>query len=261
MLHVHTLNRANALGEGEDFRLAKGWGGEPTLVLLPDHGRVEAFLNRGPDAERGSKDFVAFVVPHNQIRAITGAQLINRTKQVVLRIAGKDIGHSWFHANTDQSEAVGLLPVPCGSELLVTELYTGFGIRVGGVGQGQGHRHVKVVSIGGERASKDGLHELGLYRVHHVSGTVTLRDLSHALRLRCIDLVSDEATFDGGSTVLGLEPFDGALGTSDVVVGHHHELKEGPTCGNLGNGVSDATSANKQNSHASDVTPGIGKCV
>jgi hypothetical protein len=55
VLDVDALDRADALGEVEDLRLAERRGRVEAPLLLPDERRVEALLDRRPDGERGAK--------------------------------------------------------------------------------------------------------------------------------------------------------------------------------------------------------------
>ena len=55
MLDVDAAQGADAFREDERLRLTKRRGREPTPIAFVHDWRVEALLDRGPDAERGSE--------------------------------------------------------------------------------------------------------------------------------------------------------------------------------------------------------------
>ena len=145
MLHVDALDRADALGEVEDLRLAERRGGEPAAVLLPHDRRVEALLDRGPHRERRREDSL----PSSSVT----------TRLAPSRVPSSSISlNRWsaaYLANT--SESPGSTPIPtsasrpadshssatanCSSPSLTPVCL----VRRLRVRLRQGHRHVEVV--------------------------------------------------------------------------------------------------------------------
>ena len=118
MLDVDAPNRSDPFREVEDLRLAERLRGAPRtvrvlLVLLPHHGRVEALLDRGPDGERQSE----VVAVDGEVRTVAHAELVDLTEEVVGGVPGQHVGQSGLHADADQGQSAGALPVPRSSEL------------------------------------------------------------------------------------------------------------------------------------------------
>ena len=103
-------------------------------VLLPDHGRVEALLDRRPDRERRREDLVALLVGDDEVGAVAHAELVDLAEQVVGGVAGEHVGQAGLDAHADQREAARGLPVRRLRELVVAELDAGLLVRVVGCG-------------------------------------------------------------------------------------------------------------------------------
>ena len=72
-------------------------------VLLPDHRRVEALLDRGPDRERRRE----VVARDLEVGAVAGAELVDLGEQVVGGVAGEHVGEPGLDAHPDQREPAG----------------------------------------------------------------------------------------------------------------------------------------------------------
>ncbi len=79
---------SDAVGEDEGLGLAERRRGEPAPVALVDHGRVEALLDRRPDAE-GRSEVVALDL---EVGAVADADLVDLAEQRVGRVAGEHVG-------------------------------------------------------------------------------------------------------------------------------------------------------------------------
>ena len=101
VLDVHALDRADAFGEHEHLRLGERRGGVPPAVAFPDHRRVEALLDRGPDRER-RREVVA--VDH-EVGAVADADLVDGGEQVVGGVAGEHVGEARLDADADAARA------------------------------------------------------------------------------------------------------------------------------------------------------------
>ncbi len=95
-------------------------------VCLPDHRRVEALLDGGPDRERRRE----LVAVDGEVRPVARAQLVDIGEQMVGRIAGEDIGKAGLYTDPDQSEPARGLPLVLDGELLVAELDAGEFVRL-----------------------------------------------------------------------------------------------------------------------------------
>ena len=100
-------------------------------VLLPDDGRVQALLDRRPDAERRGEDLVAVVVAHDEVRAVAHAELVDLAEQVVGGVPGEHVAQPRLDAHADEGEPPRGLPVGRLRELVVAELHARLGVRVG----------------------------------------------------------------------------------------------------------------------------------
>ena len=87
VLHVDAAESPDVLGEDEGLHLAEGFGGEPSALTLIDDGRVEALLDRRPDAERGGE---GEAVDH-KVAAVAYADLVDPGKEMVRCVSGDDI--------------------------------------------------------------------------------------------------------------------------------------------------------------------------
>ena len=75
-------------GKSNVLRLGERRGREPAAVVLPDHRRVEALLDRRPDRE-GRREVVAL---DDEVRAVADADLVDLGEQLVGGVAGEDVG-------------------------------------------------------------------------------------------------------------------------------------------------------------------------
>ena len=117
VLDVDTFDRADAVGELEDLWLAERRRGEPAPVLLVDHRRVQALLDRRPDGEARRE----VVAGDGEVGAVADAEFVDLGEEFVGGVPGEDIRHAGFDADADQRESPGLLPFVGELELLVTE--------------------------------------------------------------------------------------------------------------------------------------------
>ena len=140
VLDVHALDRADPLGEVEHLGLGERLGREPAAALLPDHGRVEALLDRRPDRE-GRREVVAL---DDEVGAVADPDLVDLREQLVGRVAREHVGCARLDADPDQGELPLLHPVLVLGELVVAELHVRLGVRVLGVRLRQRRRHVEV---------------------------------------------------------------------------------------------------------------------
>ena len=125
VLDVDTLDGADAVGKVENLWLRERFGDEPAAVGLPDHRRVEALLDGGPDGERRRE----VVAVDGQIRPVARAELVDVGEQVIGGVAGEHVGKPWLDADPDQREPPGGAPLIVDSELLVAELDAGEFVR------------------------------------------------------------------------------------------------------------------------------------
>ncbi len=151
MLDVHALDRADPLREVEDLGLGERRGREPAAVLLPDHGRVEALLDRRPDREGGGE----VVALDDEVRAVADADLVDLGEELVGGVAGEDVGGAGLDADADEREQALLLPRLGALELVVAELDAGLLVRVRRMRLGERHRHVEVRHAGLEARVED----------------------------------------------------------------------------------------------------------
>src|SRR5690606_34575948 len=103
------LDGTDALREVEHLRFAERLCRVPASLLLPDDGRVEALLDRRPDAEGWREDLVPCLVAHDKVRAVPHAELVDLAEEVVDGVAGEDIRETRFDADSDERESARLL--------------------------------------------------------------------------------------------------------------------------------------------------------
>ena len=125
MLDVDALDRTDPLGEVEDLRLGEGGGREPSAVLLPDHRRVEALLDGGPDGEARRE----VVAGDEEVGTIAHADLLDPIEEVVGGVACEDVRQARLHPHAAQGEQAALRPRVGLVELLVAELDEGVRVR------------------------------------------------------------------------------------------------------------------------------------
>ncbi len=243
VLHVDALHRADALGELEDLRLAERRRREPATVLLPDDGRVEALLDRGPHGERRGEDLVAVVVGHHEVRAVAGAELVDLGEQVVGGVAREHVGEPGLDTDADQRQPARGLPLLGLGELLVAELHPALLVRRLGVRLRQAHRHVEVVGTRRERAVEDRHVEDRVDRVHHVGDLVLASERLDGARVGGVDL--------GGHEPVVVQRVDRLARARLVVVGDHADLEEVTARGDGGERRADAAGADQQDPHVS----------
>ena len=183
VLDVDALDRADPLREVEGFGLRERGGGEPTPLLLPDHRRVQALLDRRPDAEARREDLVSHLIPNHEIGTVSGAQLVDLAEQLVDGIAREHVTQPRLDAHPHQGESARRLPVRRLLELVIAELHTRLAVWVLWMRFRQAHRHVEVVGVCRERASKNRGDELRLDRVHHMRDGVLAGDARDVVRV------------------------------------------------------------------------------
>ena len=115
VLDVDALDRADALGEDERLRRRERLGRVEAAAALPDDRRVEALLDRRPDAEDRREGIAADL----QVAAVADVDLVDLVEQVVRRIAGEDVGQARVHARAQDRQATGGLPLVVLRELVV----------------------------------------------------------------------------------------------------------------------------------------------
>ena len=213
-------------------------GGVP-FAVLPDHRRVEALLDRGPHRERRGEDLVAVVVGHHQVGAVSGAELVDLAEQVVGGVPREDVREPRLHADPDQRQPSGGLPVGGDGELLVSELHACLLVRRLGMRLRQRHRHVEVVGARLERAREDRHVEHRVDGVHHVRDPVLAAQRRHGLLGRRVDLRGD----------VPLVGRRGLLCSGQVVVGDHDLLEEVTAGRDRGEGGADAAGADEEDLH------------
>jgi hypothetical protein len=189
VLDVDTLDGSDAVGKVENLWLREWFGGEPTAVGLPDHRRVQALLDGGPDRERRRE----LVAVDRQVRPVARAQLVDVGEQVIGGVAGEHVGKPGLHADPDQREAPGGAPLVLDGELLVAELDAGEFVWLLGMPQRQAHGHVEVVGATGQRAVEDRHHEPRVDGVHDVGDVVAANEFGDVVGRRRVDLRGGES--------------------------------------------------------------------
>ena len=131
--------KRNSLGFGERR------GGEPAALALVDDRRVEALLDRRPDAERRGEGEAL----DHQVAAVAHADLVDRREQVVGGVAGDDVGEARLDAHADERQQAALGPLSVRRELRRAEHDADLVVGVGRMRRRQVHGHVEVVAPGG----------------------------------------------------------------------------------------------------------------
>ena len=151
MLDVHALDRPDPLGEVEDLGLGERRRREPAAPALPDHGRVQALLDRRPDRERRRE-----VIPvDDEVRAVAHADLVQLGEELVRRVAREDVREAGLDADADEREETPLGPAVVLRELRVAELDARLLVRPLGMRLRERHRHVEVGAAGLEGGLED----------------------------------------------------------------------------------------------------------
>jgi hypothetical protein len=98
----------------------------------------------------------------------------------------------------------------------------------------QRHRHVEIVSIGGECPVEDRHRETRVDRVDHVGDGVLPAEISHRVGSRCVHLNRAKAS---------IRRRDRPLRAAEVVVAHDHRVEEIMPVRNPDRGRADASRA------------------
>jgi hypothetical protein len=238
VLDVDALDGPDPPGEVEHLGLGERRHREPAAVRLPDHRRVEALLDRGPDREPG-REVVAL---HDQVGAVAYAGLVDLAEQVVLRVAGEHVGEPGLHAHAHEREPPGGLPGARLGELLVAQLHARELVRPLGMRVGQRHRHVHVVDPGRMAGVEDGHHEPGIDRVEDVRDPVLADERDHRVHVRGVHAGAREPRVAGD---LGHR----VLHAGRVIVGDDHVLEEAAAGGDGNHRRADAAGADDEDPH------------
>jgi hypothetical protein len=126
VLHVHALDRPDALRELEDLGLRERLGRVEAALALPDQRWVETLLDRRPDRE-GRREGVPV---DREIGPVPHGDLVDRREEVIGGVAGEDVGEPGLDTDSDQSEQARLLPALVLGELTVAELHARLGVRL-----------------------------------------------------------------------------------------------------------------------------------
>ena len=78
-------------------------------LLLPDHGWVEALLDRRPDRER-RREVVAL---DDEVGAVADPDLVDLREQLVRGVTREDVGGAGLDADPDQCQLAGLPQLSC----------------------------------------------------------------------------------------------------------------------------------------------------
>ena len=146
-----------------------GGSREPAAVLLPDHGRVQALLDRGPDREARRE-----LVPLDlQVRAVADADLVDRVEQLVGGVAREHVRHAGLDADPDEGELARVSSHRSAAANCSSPSFTpASSSRLVGVRLRQRHRHVEVRRARVERAVEDRHHEARIDGVQDRVGAV-----------------------------------------------------------------------------------------
>ncbi len=244
VLDVDALLRPDPLWEVEHLGLRERRRREPAAVLLPDHGRVQALLDRRPDREVRRE----LVAPDLEVRAVADADLVDPVEEVLLRVAREDVGHARLDAHADEGQEPLRLPCRFALELVVAELHAADPQRIVGVGRGQGHRHVHVRAARLERGVEDLLVEERLDRVHHEIDAVLPGQLGDHRPVGRIDALYREPLRLAQACL----HFPGAL---DVDVREDHGLEPRAVLGDHRDRLAHATDPDEKDLHLTPWCP------
>ena len=184
MLDVHALDRADALREHECLRLRERCSGEPPAVVLPYERRVETLLDRGPDRE-GRREVVT---RYDEVAPVAHADLVDGVEEMVGGVAGEDVGQAGLDAHAHQREPAPLAPAIRHRELRGAEHLPRLLVGAFGVGLGQRHRHVDVVTVRIEGCCEYRRIEAWVARVQHDVDTFVGREFADGGRFRRVEL-------------------------------------------------------------------------
>jgi hypothetical protein len=106
VLDVDALDRPDPLREVERLGLRERLRREPAAVALPDHGRVEALLDRRPDGER-RREVVAL---DHEVRTVADADLVDFGEELVGRVPCEDVCRARLDSDPDEREQPRVLP-------------------------------------------------------------------------------------------------------------------------------------------------------
>ena len=167
VLDVHALDRADALGEVEHLGLGERRRRVPAALLLPDHGRVQALLDRRPDREGGCE----VVALDDEVRAVADRRpRRSRRRARRPRSARRRPTAPGSIPMPTSASRPALLPGARALELVVAELDPDLLVRALGMRLGERHRHVEVGHPRLEARVEDRHVEDGVDRVQHGVG-------------------------------------------------------------------------------------------
>jgi hypothetical protein len=238
VLDVDALDRADPGGEVERLRLGERRRRVPAAAGFPDHGRVEALLDRGPDRERRC-EIESF---DHQIRAVADPDLGDVREEVVGRVARRDVGETRLGADADEREQTAFVPLRCDRELLVAELDARELVRPFGMGSGKVHSHVQIGAAALERRVEDGRVEPRVTRVHDRGCARLARQRDDGLTIRRVHGRRREPPVAG-------KPFDRGRGVTWVDVGDDEVVEELAPLGRDRDRGADAAGSDDQHAH------------
>ncbi|CAB4802505.1 unannotated protein [freshwater metagenome] len=96
MFNIDALNISDPLWESENLGLREGRCREPATISFPDHWRVQALFNHGPNRERGSE----VIATNSHVGAITYSNLMDLREQLIGSMLGKDVGNARLDSHT-----------------------------------------------------------------------------------------------------------------------------------------------------------------
>ena len=230
-------------GKSKTSGSENGRGREPAALLLPDHGRVQALLDRRPDGE-GGREVVAL---DDEVRAVADADLVDLREELVGRISGEDVSRAGLDADSDEREEPFVLPGGGALELVVAELDADLLVRLRRVRLGERHRHVEVRHAGLEARVEDPLVEDGSTALRTASAPVSRMRREDVVLARGVDGVRAEpAVVQAGDDVLR------ALG---LVVGERAALEERAASRDRGERGPDAARSDNEELHGARILP------
>ena len=227
------------IGERERLGLGERRGRVPAAVLLPDHGRVQAFLDRRPDAERRRE----VVAGDHEVRAVAHADLVDAAEQVIGGVPREHVGRAGLDPDPAERQEALLLPRLLHRELVVTELLADEFVGPVRVALRERHRHVEVLRTRLERPFEDRHHEPRVGGVQDVRDPVRTDAFRHVGRARGVD-------GRGAEPPAVTVTVDHALGARCVEVGEHDLFVEVTPRRDRGERSTHAARANHQDLHA-----------